>query len=230
MLKDSHQQRDLTYLSSFICKIMKRRLGKGPEQCNIVVKNNLVIVKVHHFITPAEEVLCNKNELSLALKFRSILVKAIIEEVKADITRVTNIEIKKSLFDWDYEKNVGLIMFVGTEPLLAEPIANHALEDSFIEKIKYVSDKVHKRPSGVRWILSETAVQVMECSGVLIKTENLLFENGYDDLLLEQGQEIRKNYNEFRYEFEPVLGREINQLFVTWDYEENKSYIVFYVK
>jgi uncharacterized protein YbcI len=230
MLKESHQQRDLTYLSSFICKIMKRRLGKGPEQCNIIVKNNLVIVKVHHFITPAEEVLCNKNELSLALKFRSVLVKAIIEEVEADITRVTNIEIKKSLFDWDYKQNVGLIMFVGTESLLVEPISNNALGDSFIEKIKYVSDKVHKRPSRVNWILSDTAIHVMECSGVLIKTENLLVNNGYEDLLFERGQEIRKNYNDYLHEFEPILGQTINQLFVTWDYEENKSYIVIYVK
>ncbi|KHF41379.1 Na-translocating system protein MpsC family protein [Halalkalibacter okhensis] len=230
MIKESHQQQDLTYLSSFICKIMKRRLGKGPEQCNIVVKNNLVIVKIHNFITPAEEVLCHKQELSLALKFRSVLVKAIIEEVKADITKVTRVEITKSLFDWDYEKNVGIMMFVGNESLHTSPFANTMLEDSFIDKIKIISDRIHKRPSSVKWVLSDPVVQVIECNDVLIKTESLLFENGYEDLLLERGQEIRKNYNDYCDEFESILGQSIRQLFVTWDYESNKNYLIFFVK
>ncbi|MDT8860892.1 DUF2294 domain-containing protein [Alkalihalobacillus sp. MEB130] len=230
MLKESSQQQELTYLSSYISKVMKRNFGKGPELCTVFLENNLILVKFQNFITPAEEVLYKKNELQLALQFRAALISAIIEEVKPEIETLTNLQLTKPLYDWNYEKNVGVIMFETTNVTDKYFPTNTSCDISLIEKVKKVSGKVHKSPANVALLTKKSNVFILECYDVLIKVESLLFENKYDHLLLERAQEIRKNFELYHQEFELVLDQKISELFITWDYENNKSYIMIFGK
>ncbi|WP_332691690.1 Na-translocating system protein MpsC family protein [Halalkalibacter lacteus] len=231
MIKKGSKQQDLMYLSSYICKVMKKMFGKGPESCTIARKNNLVIAKVQHFITPAEEVLVNRNELGLALNFRATLLEAFFEETKSDISMLSDLEVGSFYHDWDYEGNHGLLIFVaGTGLRLDEENEGNVFKAALRDQVKKVSSKVHNRPNFVNVMIVNPTICIVECVDVLTEKERLLYKNGYENLLVEKSQEIRKKYNQFIKELESTFNCPIQYLFMPWNYVEDKYYIIIYLK
>jgi uncharacterized protein YbcI len=232
MIKKGSQQQDLTYLSSYICKVMKKMFGKGPESCTIARRDNLVIVKVQHFITPAEEVLVNKNEFGLALKFRTTLLTAFFEETKSEISTVMKLEVDSFYHDWDYECNHGLLIFVDGTGLRLDKKSDEVdvFTSGICDKVKMISSKVHKKPSFVNLIKVNPSIYIFECLDVLIETERLLYTNGYEDILVERSQNIRKSYSECIEELELAFDCPIKHLFSTWNYGQGSCYLIVYLR
>ena len=85
------RQENLFYLSSTYSKLLKRRFGKGPETCYIISKNSRLYVFMRNFMTPAEEVLVEKQELNLALQFRSTVINAVTKEFLPEISKINPI-------------------------------------------------------------------------------------------------------------------------------------------
>ncbi|MFC0471122.1 Na-translocating system protein MpsC family protein [Halalkalibacter kiskunsagensis] len=226
MIKKGSRQQDLTYLSSYICKVMKKMFGKGPESCTIASENNLVIAKVQQFITPAEEVLLNRNELSLALKFRTTLLKAFFEETQEELSTMTDLVLDSFYHDWDYETNHGLLIFAAGQSFSVDDnnegdVFTSALRD----QVKLISSKVHSEPNFVNLRIVHPTIYIVECVGGLVEQEqkNEIF-------LVEKSQEIRKNYKRFSKELESTFNCLIQNLFITWSYAKDKYYLVIYLK
>ncbi|MGM0875983.1 MAG: Na-translocating system protein MpsC family protein [Bacillota bacterium] len=82
MIKTKNNHEELTYLNSYISKVLKRNFGKGPATCFTTHTNDKMFIYIKHFITPAEGVLIKNKEDHLAHKTRSVILKTIFDELK----------------------------------------------------------------------------------------------------------------------------------------------------
>lgn len=231
MSKVKNKEQDLTYLSSYVSKVLKLKFGKGPETCFATMRNNILVVRIHQFMTPTESVLFQKNEESLALQVRTVLLNTIFEEIKTELSTLVGMSISSFYHDWDFKSNQGLLLFVAGASINYEKThANEGFELLMCQKVQMISERTHKRPKLVQILKVSPTVLVVESFDVLITTDNLLYRGGYHELLMERSHEIRKNYNRYKEELEEILHAQGSQLFLTWDYVNNKSYLIFCLK
>ncbi|GAE37051.1 Na-translocating system protein MpsC family protein [Halalkalibacter akibai] len=231
MIREGKQDQDLTHLSSYISKVLKLKFGKGPETCMAAMGNNLLIVRVHHFMTPTEKVLYEENEVGLALRVRTILMETIFKEISEDVAMLIGLKFTSFYHDWDYKTNQGILLFMAGDSFEhGDWLKNEGYELALCEKVQSVCGNVHKKPSIVNIIKVSPNLCVVECLDVLIKTEHLLHSGGYHDILSERSYEIRENFTRYKSEFQSILNMNITQMFLVWDYNKNKSFLVFCMK
>lgn len=137
-------QENLLYLSSTFSKLLKRRFGKGPETCYVILKGNRIYVYMRNFITPAEESLINNDEVDLAAKFRSTVINIIIKEFILEVSKVLGSSFDHFLHDWNYEKNTGILLLENTR-------SNHEakidiiIKNTLFKLIEDVGSHYHKK-------------------------------------------------------------------------------------
>ncbi|MFC6601285.1 Na-translocating system protein MpsC family protein [Ectobacillus funiculus] len=81
-------QEDLLSVSSSFSRIIKRGIGKGPEACYTVLKANRLYVYIRNFMTPAEEILTDKKEYNLVMKYRSSVIAALSDELLQEASQL----------------------------------------------------------------------------------------------------------------------------------------------
>jgi uncharacterized protein YbcI len=225
---NSSTQLDLLNLSSTFSKIIKRRFGKGPESSIIYLKKNRLYVFIRNFITPAEEVLIVNKEIGLATNFRSSVIKAVFEEFIPEASKVVGTEFYSYYHDWNYDKNTGVLLLeypssVKDEKVI-EPDINHLLR-----LVEAVGSRIHKKPNNVKVILNTHNICVVEAIGVQSPIETVLFEKGKSELLGQQLRELKEQYKTSKNQFEMILNRKIDDIFILGDHKKDRYEIIFYM-
>ncbi|MDR4945701.1 Na-translocating system protein MpsC family protein [Neobacillus cucumis] len=219
-------QEDLLSLSSSVSKIIKQGFGRGPETCYTVLRANRLYVYIRNFMTPAEEILTDRKEYNLMMKFRKSVIEAMSEEIVEEASELLNISFESLYQDWNYDSNSGILLLV-----------NHSfnpdvkIDESFERKLfrlcRIVGSKLHKTPDELRIVKYTQNICAIESKGVMLPLDYLLSEQGNIDLLFTHAREIKKGYFQHRELFEDMFNRTIEDLFIMWDYKKNISYLIF---
>jgi uncharacterized protein YbcI len=219
-------QENMLYLSSTFSKLIKRRLGKGPETCYMITKGNRLYVYIRNFITPAEEVLLGNNELNLANQFRSTVINAVIKEFIPEVTKVFGGAIEHFYHDWNYHSNTGIVLLENV-PSPDDVKVDSVFENTLFKLIEVVGTCYHKRPASLKIVKFTQNICAIETQEVLLQLESLVYEQGKLDLLLHQAREIKSGYLRNKTLFEDLFNRLIEDIFIVWDYENNRNYLIF---
>ncbi|MEH7505673.1 Na-translocating system protein MpsC family protein [Neobacillus drentensis] len=219
-------QENFLYLSSTFSKLLKRRFGKGPETCNMMSKGNRLYVYMRNFITQAEEVLLENNELNLANKFRSTVINAVIKEFLPEVTKVFGGSINHFYHDWNYHSNTGIVLLENV-PTNDEVKVDAVFENTLFHLIEVVGTQYNKRPASLKIVKFTQNICVIESKEVLLQLESLVYEQGNLDLLLHQAREIKSGYLKNKNLCEDLFTRIIEDIFIVWDYENNRNYLIF---
>jgi uncharacterized protein YbcI len=223
----SATQDELLYLSSKFSKILKSKFGKGPETCYVVFKENRLFIYISNFMTAAEEVLVKNDQVNLANKFRTAVINLICKEFLPEATKVMDLPFQTFYHDWNYGTNKGIIII---EPRHIQSDASNDIsfsEHDLFKLMNQVSAKIHKVPEGYKLVKWNQNVCIVECRGVLLSMDRYLYQQGLTDILVEHSREMKMYYLNRKELFENVFNREIDDLFITWDYEQDKNFIVF---
>ncbi|WP_160725405.1 Na-translocating system protein MpsC family protein [Bacillus sp. USDA818B3_A] len=219
-------QEDLLSLSSSVSRIIKRGFGKGPETCYTVLKENRLYVYIRNFMTSAEEILINNNEYNLVMKFRSSVITALSKELVQEATQLLGITFESLYQDWNFHSNTGILMLMNDSY-----VSSVKIEDSFERKllqlVRTVGSQLHKTPSELKVIKYTLNSCVIEAKRVMLPIETLLSDKGESDLLITHGREIKNGYYLHRELFEEMFNRSIEDIFMMWDFNSNKSYLIF---
>nr|WP_263323700.1 DUF2294 domain-containing protein [Neobacillus sp. Marseille-Q6967] len=219
-------QEELIHLSSTFSKLVKRRFGKGPETSYVVSKGTRLYIFMRNFITPAEEVLIENNELNLATTFRNTVINAVCVEFVAEVSKILGRTFDYFFHDWNYEMNTGLLLLEGSHSN-EEVKIDGLLEDNLFKLIKEVSTGFHKRPDSLKIVKFTSNMCVVESTGVLYGLKRLLYEQRNGDVLQQESREIKKGYLRHKELFQEVFSRRIEDLFIMWDYENDRNYLIF---
>jgi uncharacterized protein YbcI len=214
------------YLSSTFSKLLKRRFGKGPETCNVFLKGNRFYVYMRNFITPAEEVLLKQDKLELAVNFRSSIINAVTEEYLPQVSKVLGVSFDYFYHDWNYDKNTGILLLDHTQSDHEENIES-SLERNLFILIENVGSSYYKKPAFLKVVKFTQNICAIESKEVLLPLEKLVYEKGNVELLLHHSWEIKKGYWENKGQFEVLFNRLIEDMFMMWDYKNNRNYLVF---
>ncbi len=220
-------QDDLLYLSSKFSRTLKSRFGKGPETCYVVYKENRLFIYISNFMTSAEEVLVKNDQMNLANKFRSAVIDVICKEFIPEASRVVGMTFQTFYHDWNYDTNKGIIIMETGD---SRPIGvnDHLFSERELFKLmKQVTAKVHKIPDHYKIVKWNQNVCIVECRGVLLSIEQQLYQQGLTDLLLEHTRQMKGYFLLRKEQFEDVFKKDIEDLFITWDYQKDKNFIVF---
>ncbi|WP_100405816.1 Na-translocating system protein MpsC family protein [Bacillus solitudinis] len=223
------RQENLTYLSSYLSKIIKRNFGKGPETCFTFLQGHYLLVHIRHFMTPAEEVLMENNELRLAKTFRSTILHAVINEFKIEIEKLLNKNFEPCISDWNYYSNTGLLMFVENS-IEVEQNVEYRMKERLAQLIGQLCTNFHKVPERIECFNVHNSICIIECEGVLTEVEHILHENNCLDILTERTERLKLHYLKYKDSFEKVFSRSVEDVYIMWDHVKNKKYIAFYLK
>ncbi|WP_195891958.1 Na-translocating system protein MpsC family protein [Neobacillus dielmonensis] len=207
-------------------KLVKRRFGKGPETCYVSLKGMRLYVYLKSYLTPAEEVLLESDELYLAHKFRSKVINAVIKEFIPEVSEVLGVEFDRFYHDWNCDTNTGMILL---ENGFSNDVAkiDMPFERELAQLIEKVGMHYHKSPSQLKVVKYTHNICAIELKEVLSQLEELVFKKGNMDLLLYQSIEIKRGYMMHKIQFEDLFPRIIEDLFMLWDYENDRNYLVF---
>ncbi|MFP7299674.1 Na-translocating system protein MpsC family protein [Neobacillus niacini] len=216
----------MAYLSSTFSKLVKRRFGKGPEACNVILKGNRFYVYMRNFITPAEEVLLKQDKLELAVNFRCSITNAVTEEYLLVVSKVLGIAFDSFYHDWNYDQNTGILLLEHSQSDYKENIES-SLEGSLFSLIENVGSSYHKKPGSLKIVKFTQNICAIESKEVLLPLEKLVYEKGNFELLMHQAWEIKKGYWSNKGQFELLFSRLIEDMFLMWDYKNNRHYLIF---
>jgi uncharacterized protein YbcI len=216
----------LVYLSSTFSKLLKRSFGKGPETCTVILKGNRFYVYMRNFITPAEEVLIKQDKLELAVNFRSSIINAVTEDYLPEVSKVLGISFDNFFHDWNYDKNTGILLLDQSQSGHEENLENTFVNNLFA-LIENVGSNYYKKPASLKIIKFTQNICAIESTEVLLPLERLVYEKGSFELLNHQSREIKNGYWKNKEQFEGIFKRLIEDMFMMWDYKNNRNYLVF---
>jgi len=178
-------------------------------------------------MTSAEEVLVDYHQENLANKFRTAVIDLICKEFLPEASKVIDLSFQTFYHDWNYGTNKGIIIIEPRHIWTEESKDFFFNEKDLFKLMEQVCTKVHKVPEEFKIIKWNQNVCIVECKGVLLSMDRYLFQQGLTDILLEHSREMKSYYLNRKDLFEDVFNRVIDDLFITWDYEQDKNFIVF---
>jgi uncharacterized protein YbcI len=181
---------------------------------------------MRNFITPAEEVLIKQDKLELAVNFRCSIINAVAEEYILEVSKVLELSFDYFYHDWNYDKNTGILLLENSQSDYKENI-DYSFESNLFTLIENVGSNYHKKPSSLKIVKFTQNICAIESKEVLSPLERLVYEKGNGELLLHQVCEIKKGYWKNKGQFEGLFNRLIEDMFMMWDYNNNRKYLVF---
>lgn len=181
---------------------------------------------MRNFITPAEEVLIKQDKLELAVNFRSAIINAVTEEYLPEVSKVLGISFDYFFHDWNYDRNTGILLLDHSQLDHEENIDN-SFERNLFSLIENVGSNYYKKPASLKIVKLTQNICAIESKEVLLPLERLVYEKGNAELLIHQAWEIKKGYWRNKVLFEGLFNRLIEDMFIMWDYKNNRNYLVF---
>ncbi len=227
---NSYYQEDLLLLSSTLSKILKQRFGKGPEMCFVSLHSNRLIVFIRKYITPAEEVLLKKDNINLVYKFRSAVMEEVVDEFSKEVKKTLGMSFDSYFEDWNFSRNTGMMILENSSLRnWSGPAIQPALKEKLFEGLSLLSNDIYKAPTSMELIRINQNMYAVECRGILMQMEKILYKKGYLELLQECSNDIKNAYIQQKGKFDSIFDTRVEDLFLFWDYNDNRSYIFFYL-
>lgn len=222
---------ELTQLSTWLSKLLKKRFGKGPETCHMSVQGDRLLIYIRQYMTPVEDVMKKSGRLELAHQVRAVVIDKVYEEFVEAASDMMGVKLDRYYHDWDYNRNAGILM-LEQETSTGGSIDREeaSLKSRLFKQMMQVGSLVHKPPHSMNLLRFGSNVLVVECLGVLLHIERVLADQGDPKLLYERSMEIKDCYLSHKDGFERAMGREIEGLFKLWDFKRDRSYTFFYLK
>lgn len=227
---NSYYQEDLLLLSSTLSKILKRRFGKGPEMCFVTLHSNRIIAYIRKYITPAEEVLLKNDNVNLVYKFRSAVMEDVIDEFIWEVKDSLGMSFDSYFEDWNFNRNTGMLILENSQSRNWINTDIHpALKEKLFEGISVVHNEIYKAPTSMEIIKINQNMYAVECRDTLIQMEKILYNKGYFGLLQERSNDIKNFYFLHKKKYDFIFETKVEDIFLFWDYKNDRSYMIFYL-
>ncbi|WP_226528611.1 Na-translocating system protein MpsC family protein [Metabacillus niabensis] len=227
---NSYYQEDLLLLSSTLSKILKRRFGKGPEMCFVTLHSNRIIVFIRKYITPAEEVLLKNDNVNLVYKFRSAVMEDVVDEFIGKVKDSLGMSFDSYFEDWNFNRNTGMLILENSQSRNWINTDIHpAIKEKLFQGISEVHNDIYKAPTSMEIVKINQNMYAVECRNTLIQMEKILYNKGYFGLLQERSNDIKNSYFLHKGKFDSIFDTKVEDIFLFWDYKNDRNYMFFYL-
>ncbi|MFC0215334.1 Na-translocating system protein MpsC family protein [Paenibacillus chartarius] len=220
-------------LSGHIGKLLRDTFGKGPQSLHISIKRPIIVIQMRQFLNPMEHVLIDQQKEDTVFQTRAVIMDKLIPEIKAFIQVIAGMEIHEFYYDWGLHNGSGVMVGVESHALdTGDGIPDEPFpgKTELLAEIARISTQVQKPPENLRAVLLNERTLLVFRDGVLIAIEKELIRQGYERILKSTKRILEKKYLHNNAALEGMLRTRIFDIFVDWDFQLDKSVMVFILK
>lgn len=229
----SIMQQKLMDLSSLTSKLLRKSFGRGPESCFAYANGQFLIFYIRGFLSPLESTLLeNGNSDNIEIS-RNIIMKTVLYQLKAIIELDFEQNVESFYHDWNYPQNTGMITVQFEGEIAKQNLQNiDRLIDLKLltDEVERISILVQKRPERTEAFFISPKIYLVQRDGILVQIEKKLIEKGYENTLMVAKDELEKSYLHHDNRFEEIFNNPVADIFVDWDFSEDRSIICFVLK
>ncbi|PGT82266.1 Na-translocating system protein MpsC family protein [Bacillus sp. AFS040349] len=216
-------------ISGYVGKMFRESFGKGPQSVYTSVGYTFITIYLRNFLTPSERVLLEQDQIMTIMQMRDKLMDTLIPELRAFIEISTSKKIQEVYYDWNLHNKSGMVTCVSSEPftpkevLVEEYIGKEKVDNEVIQ----ISKQAQKIPEEIYSCEINERTLVIIRNGILVRIEKELIRLGHGDLLKRVKRNLEKGYLHNNSQLEATLNKQIIEMFVDWDFDLDKSVILF---
>ncbi len=214
-------------LASFIGRLLREHFGKGPGSVYASIADPYITIYFTQFLSPMENKLLANKQSTYVQKIRDLLMKPLVEEIKAYIQLHTDIEIEDFYYDWDLETQSGMFAGFGSVRPNKDylPFRNQEAVHDMIAKL---TEEVQKLPGEIYSCVLNPRTLLVVRERIFIQLEKELIHMGFQENLRIAKRRLEKGMLLQNKEiFEKLIGTTIVNVYVDWNFKEDKSAILF---
>ncbi|RFU65079.1 DUF2294 domain-containing protein [Peribacillus glennii] len=215
-------------IGSYIGRLLREYFGKGPGAVFAMVADPYITIYIKDFLTPMEHKFLKQDQnFTYVQKNRDMLMETLIPEITAYIRMNIGVDVKEFYYDWNLHTLSG--MFVAVCSSDYSNLQNSYLNQELVhEEIVKVSEEAEKVPGEVISYLLNPRTLLIIRKKILVSIEKELISLGNQEILTIAKRKLEKRLLEHHKEnFEMYLHARIENAFVAWDFDLDKSGIVF---
>ncbi|MEH6938075.1 Na-translocating system protein MpsC family protein [Bacillus sp. JJ664] len=221
-------------ISSLTSKLLRKNFGRGPVSCFAFANDRFLVFYIRGFLSPLESTLLEHGNGDNVDISRSIVMNAVINQLKGILELEFEQDIASFYHDWNYPQNTGMITVE-----FENNIAQHFVDPNqgsnidlkpLIDEIDRISILVQKKPEKTEAYFISPKIYLVKRDGILVRIEKALIKKGFEQTLMVTKDELEKSYLHRDGRFEEIFSESVVDIFVDWDFHEDKSIICFVLK
>ena len=218
-------------VSGYISGLFRTHFGKGPASVFVAIRKPFVVIHLREFLAPTEKVLMSQKESVRVQEIRGLLMRDLKEQIKLDLLKSAELEIKEIHADWNLENKTGLLILVlnGEAEEKAQEWPKDIDKKAFYQEVADASKKAQKEPDKTEVVWPNERTVLIRREGILIEIEKELIRNNFTEQLklAKRPLEAKLIYNS---SLEQLLNRKITEAFTDWDFKDDIGYMVLLIE
>lgn len=220
-----------TAIENYIAWAAEEQFGLTSVSVKVAVEPPFVLIHFSHFLLPTEEILLKQKEAQRLMETRKLLMEGLKADLKVELEKILKQRIVEVYADWNLDRETGMLIAVtdGNERSVTFPWPEDTRKQALREQVIRLSKKTEKEPDALGiYKVDENAI-LIERTGMMVDIEKELIKNG-------SAKELRLAKRPLDHRLldalnaEAILDQEISELFVDWDFNQDKSYIILLLK
>lgn len=223
---------DLTNdVARFIGQFLARHFGENPASLDVFIKPPFTLIHFQGFLMPSEKLLLQRDKVLYVMETRDLLMQSLKADFIQEFERITNKKNVEFYADWNLENESGMFLAVSDQEVLPVNFKWPAETDaeSVHEIIKLNSQRTQKLPDHINYFWLADNLLVIERQGILIDIEKKLIANGIVEQLRLAKRPLEHQIIKL-FDLQTPLKRIISDLYVDWDFDADKGYMVLLMK
>ncbi|WP_173916829.1 Na-translocating system protein MpsC family protein [Halobacillus sp. Marseille-Q1614] len=220
-------------IASYIGKLFRDNFGKGPSSVYVSLRQPYFTIYLSDFLAPMERVLVGQKNYMKVEETRDLLMRELLPDIKAAFSIKTDMEVQNLYYDWSLPNRSGIIIGkfksenTDSHEVLASADAPN--KEAVLKEVVRVSEIAEKVPEFVDSIYLNERTLLIVREGILVRIEKELIKSGFAEQLRLTKRNLEKSLLNQEI-FGEILGIHVQDVFVDWDFELDKSYIVLILK
>lgn len=221
------EEKDQAEVRKYITSILNQHFGVIPASVKVLIQLPFIVIHLSGFILPTEQALLNRSRSKRVLETRDLLLNGLKPELKANIEEITGQVLMEFYADWNLENETALFLAVTKQDETRESTEwpDEGIKKEVMEEVIYVSKKALKEPerTNVYWL--DGYAVLIERSGIMMDLEKEFIKKGMVEELRLARRPLEQRLMESK-KLKASLKQEIWELFVDWNFDYDKAYIV----
>jgi uncharacterized protein YbcI len=218
-----------TRVEKFIAELLETYFGENEAKIQVTITKPFVVIYLQHFILPTEKILAKRKEWKRIAETRDLLINGIKSEILQKLGDIIEAEAIELYVDWNLENKTGLFIALLNEETndAREAIkwSDETERKALKEEVTKASTKTEKTPDHIEVFEVAPSIILIERSGIMVEIEKELIKNGVIEELRLAKRPLEHRLMGNR-DINGVLNRSIAELFIDWDFEGDKAYMV----
>jgi uncharacterized protein YbcI len=218
-------------LASYTGMVLREHFGKGPGSVFATISAPYITIYIKEFMTTMENKLIDNDQSKYVQKIRDMLMEKLIVDIKAYVHMNTGFEIKEFYYDWNLDSHSGIFIGVMPHENYETENCSYDNQDAVHEEIIKVSQKAEKIPGEVSSCMLNPRTIILIRNQILVAIEKELIHLGFPESLTIAKRNLEKRILlEHKDRLESYLNANIENTFVSWDFNLDKSVLVMIIK